>query len=320
MSFEEQPLWETETLVVKPRSAFLMYCLGLFLMVANKFRRALIGYTSPRPFSQADIERGVKYVLQVVEDWEKIASNYTKTQNPFLEATILEIGPGPDLGTGLVLLSKGAHSYHAIDLYPLAYNAPKVFYQTLFEAMNTFPYIDRARKAWLDFHNGRVYQFFKYQQVDFPELSGLTRKQFDIVLSQAVFEHISDPRKTLISLLPSLKPGAILVNEIDLSTHTHFLRSLDPLNILRYSQRLYSALSFSGSPNRLRMSDYRDIFESAGLKNVLTVPRRKLSSDYTEALFPSLWQQFQKKTKQDLLVHSFWCLGTYITRQKQQHA
>ena len=44
---------------------------------------------------------------------------------------ILELGPGPDLGTGAVLLADGAASYHAVDAFPLADRDLAPFFRAL---------------------------------------------------------------------------------------------------------------------------------------------------------------------------------------------
>ena len=86
---------------------------GAGLGVANAVRHRVRGYRTPRTFSPTDVERNVDYVLGVVDTWRQAGLDPGGRR-------ILEIGPGPDLGTGLVLLAFGANSYVAVDRFPLA--------------------------------------------------------------------------------------------------------------------------------------------------------------------------------------------------------
>jgi hypothetical protein len=62
------------------------------------------------------------------------------------------------------------------------------------------------------------------------------------------------------------------VAEIDLKTHSRWIRDHDPNNIYRYSNAIYRALWFRGIPNRVRPYEYRAIFEAHGWTNVRITP------------------------------------------------
>lgn len=91
----------------------------------------------------------------------------------------------------------------------------------------------------------------------------------DYVFSRAVLEHV--PRGHIPELLAAasrvLKPGGLMAHIIDNSDHfQHNDKSISRINFLSYSSKAWSIIcALADQPNRLRHSDYRRIFQSAGL-------------------------------------------------------
>jgi hypothetical protein len=76
-------------------------------------------------------------------------------------------------------------------------------------------------------------------------------------------------------------PGARMAHHVDGQTHMRFIKQADPLNILRYGERVYrKALSFPGAPNRLRGSDFELLAGRAGWSNVAIIPGRVADPAY----------------------------------------
>ena len=73
----------------------LLYGAGLTLGTVNKVRHLLLGYRNPRPFDPQLIGDTIRHVVGVVERLEERASL------SWAGARVLEIGPGPDLATGV---------------------------------------------------------------------------------------------------------------------------------------------------------------------------------------------------------------------------
>ena len=61
-------------------------------------------------------------------------------------------------------------------------------------------------------------------------------------------------------------------------THSRWIREKDPLNIYRYSERIYGMFHFKGQPNRVRPHQYRRAFESNGWTNVSITPAQRIDS------------------------------------------
>ena len=68
----------------------------------------------------------------------------------------------------------------------------------------------------------------------------------------------------------------MIVAEVDLMTHSRWIREKDPLNIYRYPQWLYRLFYFRGQPNRVRPSRYREAFQRLGWNvNITPVSKAK---------------------------------------------
>ena len=113
------------------------------------------------------------------------------------------------------------------------------------------------------------------------------------MVSHSAFEHLSRPRHSLAQLSDLVSDRAHLIAEIDLQTHTRWIRNVDPLNIYRYSGQLYRSLRFSGSPNRFRPDDYLNTLESEGWVDLRIYPQRVLEPKYVELVEPALDPRFQ---------------------------
>lgn len=247
-----------------------MYLAGLAFLGLAKAKHVLQGYSSPKTFSLAETERCIDYDLSVVDGWLAYLAAYTGASGSLSGKTVLELGPGSDLGVGVYLLAKGAAAYNACDVNDLIHRAPPAFYSALLD-----------RIAGLD---GAVDRDFLLAQVEGARVGGaklraVIRNDFDLVaafgagsidlvFSQAAFEHFDDVSRTIEQLSTVCKKGAIIVAEIDLKTHSRWIRDKDPNNIYRYPDLIYRAFHFRGSPNRLRPYQYRRHFERHGWTNV----------------------------------------------------
>ena len=129
-------------------------------------------------------------------------------------------------------------------------------------------------------------------------------------MTQDVLEHLNNVKETFAILRSKLTEDAIMVNEVDLSTHTRWIRDLDPLSILRYSNRLYPIFSFSGSPNRLRIGDYRSILEGLGYRQIRMIPIKTLDSEYMGWVSKRLAREFRTCSLSELKVLSFYLLAS----------
>ena len=254
---------------------------GLFILILNKPRHALQGYTRPRAFSVNEFDKAVDYDLEVVRDWAFYWAKYQGVGADWKGHRVLELGPGADFGVGITLLASGAASYHALDAHLLAPTAPDELYEVLAERLN---------KNIAGFKNKIHYVCDKnFDVTQFRDVG------IDLIMSNAAFEHFDDVEKTIKQMSEIVQPGGVLIAEVDLQTHSRWIRDADPLNIYRYSEWLYRLLSFSGTPNRVRPASYRQWLEKYGWNNIVIYPKLTIPKDAAEAVRDGLIKDFKKE-------------------------
>ncbi len=271
------------------------YISGLMIMALNKVRHKVQGYTSARGFRFEDTDRVINYDLRVVKRWMDYLENYESGAANLEHKNILELGPGMDLGIGLIMLAGGANKYNALDVHNLVRNAPDSFYNALFEYLEK----DQLLKAEVEQLKVQLEAFNKKNN---DRLNYLVRKDFDLsvfeensidlFVSNSAFQQFDNPAKTIQQISHLARPGAYFVALVDLKTHTRWIRERDPLNIYRYPDFLYNALKFKGSQNRVRPYEFKQMLNDNGWGNVKIELRSKLDKKYLDAVQSSLLTRF----------------------------
>jgi SAM-dependent methyltransferase len=103
--------------------------------------------------------------------------------------------------------------------------------------------------------------------------AALPPESFDLILSVAVLEHVYDPEASFEAMYRLLKPGGMLLHEVDLRDHGMFSAAgCHPLTFLTVSPGVWRFMtSHSGRPNRHLLNWYRAETERLGLDTRLLV-------------------------------------------------
>lgn len=276
--------------------------LGFLFLVLARIQNQLLGYRRARPYGVSDIDRTVAHSIQVVDDWVDAYAQYTGHQPSLAGKRVLELGPGPDLCTAVILLSKGIRSYASLDAFPLALSTPEKMYQSLFDALQLDPIgrqslEDEVKQTLaggvcheLRGSDSRIHYTVRS---DFDLRKAFPEESFDLFLSSAAFEHFDNVERTLRQITELSREGSQLVFSIDFKTHSRWIRDLDPLSIYRFSDALYGALSFKGSPNRVALPRYIEILESMGWRDIRTFHVYTVSDSYFAKVRDSLSPSFR---------------------------
>lgn len=86
--------------------------------------------------------------------------------------------------------------------------------------------------------------------------------QFDLIFSTSVLEHVMRPEAVLKKMTELLEPGGHVWHSIDLRDHRDPSR---PLDFLMLTEEEYAPI---GTENRLRSSDWIEMFSDAGLQTI----------------------------------------------------
>lgn len=282
------------------------FAIGIIFLAIAKLKHQWRGYTSSKPFDYLEIQRCIEYNQRVVSQWLTHLREYTANEDPLKGKQVLELGPGSDLGIGLMLLASGCAGYSACDVNSLAAAVPERFYTELFAWLRREdPQTDTAflRRQLARSQSKQPSQLNYVVQDDFDLVAALGESSIDIVFSQAAFEHFDDVEATVAQLTKVCKPGARLVIEIDLKTHSRWIRSVDPNNIYRYPDSMYSAFYFRGIPNRMRPYQYVCAFERYGWRDIRLVPISRIEpgGDRTSSYSGMNRQFLDQKNQMDYL-------------------
>jgi SAM-dependent methyltransferase len=231
------------------------FAAGLGFLALAKAKHLLRGYTTPKPFGLDQADRCIDYAVGLGSMY---AAALRRRGVDLTGREVLELGPGSDLGVGLHLLRQGAARYLGFDRHDLASQAPAAFYERM---------AARGLADLAALRDGRV-ALTVDEHFDLAALG----QRFDVVVSNAAFEHFDDVGRTVAQLGQVVRPGGVALISVDLQTHSRWIRERDPNNIYRYPPWLYRLFAFPGQPNRVRPGAYRAFFEQQGWQGVELVP------------------------------------------------
>lgn len=249
--------------------------LGLAFLLLAKIKYYLFGYTTSKPSNITEYEKCYEYDIRIVDQWLSHLNNYTDNNYDLRNMNVLELGPGSDLGVGLYLLYKGVLRYNSCDIYNNVKNVPGAFYEMFFKRLrktNGMRPIDYLEKELEKTSNNLSSDINYVVSGDFNLVSAFKSNTIDIVFSQAAFEHFDNVENTIKQLSIVCKPNAIIIAEIDLKTHSRWIREKDPNNIYRYSNFIYKLHSVRATPNRNRPYAYYELFKKYGWRDIKIIP------------------------------------------------
>lgn len=172
------------------------------------------------------------------EEVRKVYDKYKKASGCLKDKTILELGPGHTFGNLILALKDGASKVCAADIM---------------EYVNSIdPNIE-------------------YKEYDGKQLP-YENESFDFVWSWTVYEHLRFPEITIPETFRILKRGGVSISFIDLVDHFVYgpfpEKEEDIFDCLSYSDSEWKMMTSNRSTyvNRLRVSDWKKLFEKSGFE------------------------------------------------------
>jgi hypothetical protein len=227
-------------------------------------------------------------------------------------ARVLEIGPGTDFGAALILASHGADVAVA-DRFVAPWDVP--YHSALYRRM--LERWDGPNAALRQAADGLCpLTIIHRSSEEMADVSGLAGA-FNLVLSMAVLEHVSDVRASCRSLAAVTAPGGFNVHQVDFRDHDSFDRPLEFLCEAddTFAEKFVARLAETG--NRKRPSELVEFFREAGLDLVEPpYPTERASDDYLAEFLPRLRaspSRYAQWPAEDLKVTSALC----ITRRRE---
>jgi len=251
-----------------------------------------------QPFSPArqetnpeQIKLDAKYAIDIAKSYvSQMPGGLTFLANK----EFLELGPGVNFGTALVLLCWGAgratvsdrFQYH-LGSFQADYHVP--LYQEIIAML-------RAEKPGVDLQPlEEVIRDGKHEtrrlSFDTTPLEKLAEKYpeaFDITLSNAVFEHLYHPLKALDSLRRTTRLGGMGFHQVDFRDHRDFSQPLEYLLLDEFSFHEMLEERNCECGNRIRPDEMLALFRYVGFDDVEFFPNMWAPPEYLVDLIPRL--------------------------------
>lgn len=244
--------------------------------------------------------------------------------------TILELGPGDNLGVALKFLAEGAKTVVCLDRFFSKRNADHelAIYRALRDTLSVQEQsrFDEAIKldGKIEFNQEKLRNIYGDTLEGLAGDLGRTYTSFDLIVSCAVLEEIYEPEVTIAAMYELLAPGGYLIHKIDLTDYGMFRPlGLHPLTFLTIPEYIYRRMaSDSGLPNRKRLSYYVEMMNKFGCEAKFLVTshlrtgrlnppmdRKQMNFDHDEAsssllngIRKKLANEFRDSNPEDLLV------------------
>ena len=291
----------------------LAYQLGL--------HRHLSGATHGR----FDLNESLAYVRGVFDDYVRYSG---EPSSSLAGKRVMEIGPGDNLGVGLLFLAHGGTSYLAVDRFsPQAEpERNEQIYAALLDGM-TDDQRSRVADCLEPVGQGRARITGSRLAAQYGSAiedlgRSLASESVDVIISRAVLEHVYDPVRAWQVMASVLHPDGQMWHKVDLRHHG-FYDQFHPLEFLTVPTRIWDRVTQPDPTlNRRRVDCFDQLAKQAFqesevyLTHVLDheelVPHRQqleFGRDYDDedlqlvrAIHPRLAPEFRELSDEQLLV------------------
>jgi SAM-dependent methyltransferase len=187
--------------------------------------------------------------------------------------SVLEFGSDPLPGLPLIMLLNGVNTYYANNKIPINNRISESYVKLIYAILSgVLPENPPSLDAVGRFISNQQFELSSEKLINLSPLTAesisLSDESVDMIFSFSVLEHVGDPRTVISNMYRLLKPGAIMIANIDLRDHRDFSK---PLGFLTYTKHQYLELVERGEigENRWRATDFHKCFTEAGF-NVLS--------------------------------------------------
>lgn len=228
------------------------------------YRMNLRSHQSGATAGQFSVEKARDYARRVVDDY--IAYGGNGDAGRIAGRDILEVGPGDSLSVAMVLLAKGANSVTCVDGFAPSTESghrarvyAAIHASLVPEEQERIRDIVRIEQEGITLiEGGRLVSRYGVP-IDDGSASAFAPKQFDIILSRAVLEHLADLEAGWEAMVKWLRPDGAMWHKVDFRCHNLFGK-VHPLYFLTIGQPLWDWISRPDPTlNRMRVADYRKL-------------------------------------------------------------
>jgi len=269
------------------------------------------------PEKQKKIREAVAYSLKVAKDH----LSRLPEQPGFLHGkTVMELGPGNDLGVAMVILGHGARAI-IIDKYLLEWDDsfhPYFYKMFLASARAVFPKMDTSPIEEVIRNKRHAAPNLECHKCGLEEVDFLPDECVDVSFSNAVFEHFYDPELACKELFRLTKLDGFAFHQIDFRDHRNLGRPLEYLT-LRDDEFQVLFNSIQGEcGNRFRYHEFQSFLEKAGFTILHFEKNTFADESYVSDVLLRSQPRFREMEREYMRVLGgrFFCVRTNLAHPK----
>lgn len=267
--------------------------------------------------SREAIARDVDYAMQVGLNYARAIGAALASSNSGLSVVdgfdLVEIGPGPSLGPALLLACGGARVTVA-DRFAARWDPQyhPVVLRELLQRVDALQPGLGAPIARVIEARAFVPEVIDLRECAAEELDRLPAGSADLVISNAVLEHLADVPRAFRGMAHISRPGSLGLHQVDFRDHRDFSKPLGYMTLSAPDfQRLFDS-QMGECGNRWRSGPMRKAFESAGFEVRRFDPSLWAEPAYLADIKTRLHPDVQPVSDLDLSVTS----GHYVVQRR----
>ncbi len=243
--------------------------------------------TSAKDTSESQIASEVEHAYQIglshlekIKDWMKC---------PVAGLSVLELGPGPNFGSALTVGAFGATISVAdrwVSEWEDAYHG--AIYSALADRIDqNHPDADTSALRKLVANRCHSPDIVTIHR-DAEALEGLSDQTFDLILSNAVYEHIVDVNAAAKRCYDVTKLGGWNVHQIDFRDHRDFSRPLEYLLMTQEEEDDWLKATDHHLGSQRRRGEYESAFALAGFQTKSEYVTEVINQEYLADFLPRI--------------------------------
>ena len=260
----------------RSRTARLWYFAYTDWQSGRRLSASEIASDSGNAHAEMTIDESLDYIDRTYKDYLRYAG---VSSGDMTGMSVLEIGPGDNLGVALRFLMDGARRVACVDRFysDRDEDQQRAIYRAMWEHCSEETRRNIADvlspEGVLTTADGRLESIYGRGAEEVDQL--FEPATFDLAISRAVLEHVADPRQSLHAMDAVLRPNGIQLHKVDLRDHGMFTEiGLHPLEFLTISPWLYPRISAnSGRPNRALAPFYEQVLGEMNVASEILVTR-----------------------------------------------
>ncbi len=291
---------------------------GFLQVVRNKI-------ASGRTTGALDVDKAFAHSSSIFEQYKLGLADAGLGADYFKGKSILEIGPGSNLGVQLNFIGAGAERAYALDRFKDVQSTEKEaeLYAKIIAGLDQEGK-DRCNAVLkivdnLPSFTGDKIKYFGDRSLEnahsMLKHDGIEDEKFDVIISHLALEHVANLTKGIYSVTRLLKPGGICIFICNLkSLGGVYNHQTEPLRLLYYSEKLWQTMfSKRGGSNRVRAHGYIKRLEVNGFAVLSFEVLERMEINDLKRIKHAFDDDFKSLTNDELSILKFRIVGQLAT-------